>query len=75
MSRPEARATGPTTPHAIASSLLNGPTPVIRAFAVVLVMKAGTTSLSMTLAIAWTVAIAALGSAMSRLTPPMRFMP
>ena len=38
-------------------------------------MNAGTTSLSMTLRIVCTVAMAALGSAMSRLTPPIRFMP
>ena len=41
MSKPEARATGPTTPHSIACSLVNGPIPPIRPFAVTLFMKAG----------------------------------
>ena len=72
--RPEARATGPTTPQERAFSLLSTPTPMQRERAVVLVVKMGMMVETMPRSSTSTILRMVCGSSMSRLTPPMRFM-
>ena len=71
---PEARAVGPTTAQEIAFSRVSTPMPAQRERAVELVVKMGMTVRIISRSSSSIMGTSAIGSSMSRLTPPTWFI-